>query len=61
MIEPEDLDYYMARAHAERVLAQSSLDSTIAKLHAQMADHYDQVVARLRVGEVVQVDSPGSS
>ena len=45
------------RAAAERSLSQSASDATTARIHAQLADQYDRLVARLGTGEFVDFDN----
>ena len=44
----DEINYYRARREAERSLAASSKDSTVAGIHEKMADLYDKLIAHER-------------
>ncbi|WP_293883697.1 hypothetical protein [Sphingomonas sp.] len=45
MSKQNDMDYYQGRALHERELASISADASIARIHGEMAEHYEKIVA----------------
>jgi hypothetical protein len=43
--EQNHSDYYVRRAEAERSLADKATDPSVAQLHREMAQRYDDIVA----------------
>jgi hypothetical protein len=46
MSEQTEMDYYQGRALRERELARASVSATVARIHAEMAEHYEKLISR---------------
>ena len=44
MSEPNALEHYQRREQKERILAAAAIDPAIAAIHAEMADHYSDLI-----------------
>ncbi|MDB5701709.1 MAG: hypothetical protein JWL66_1908 [Sphingomonadales bacterium] len=44
MDEYKDMEYYQIRALRERELARTSVDASVARIHAEMAERYEQMI-----------------
>ncbi len=47
MSEQSDLEYFATRAAVERALSETAADSSIALIHAQLADRYERLASGL--------------
>jgi len=47
MPELNSREYYLRREHQERILADAAQDPDISKIHAEMAEEYAQLAARV--------------
>ena len=47
MPELNSREYYLRREHQERILADAAQDPDIRKIHAEMAEEYAQLAARV--------------
>ena len=52
-MQPDDADYFRARAIEERWLAKEAGKSEVATIHAELASEYDAMANRLELGESV--------
>lgn len=41
-------EYYMARLSNERAMAEAAVDPAIAKIHQELADHYERLANEAR-------------
>lgn len=48
MIDSDDIDYFNARALAERELSEAATDEAVAQVHLKLAERYERLVARLK-------------
>lgn len=46
---PSDVDYFVRRGMDERARAEACRDADIAAIHLELADKYDELVARIKV------------
>jgi hypothetical protein len=44
MSESKNMEYYQGRALHERELARTSADASVARIHIEMAEHYEKIV-----------------
>lgn len=44
MNEYNDMEYYRTRAMRERELARTSSDASVARIHMEMAERYEQMI-----------------
>ena len=51
MSEENDREYYEARAAYAREMAAKAVDPAIGKIHAEMADRYDQLAEHAESGQ----------
>ena len=49
----KNMDYYQGRALSERELARKSANESVARIHIEMAEHYENIVQKARF------ESPG--
>jgi hypothetical protein len=49
MSEHNNMEYYQGRALRERELARTSANASIARIHIEMAEHYEKIIARSQV------------
>lgn len=49
MSENSNMDYYQGRALRERELARTSANASIARIHIEMAEHYEKMVQQAQV------------
>jgi hypothetical protein len=45
MNESNTMNYYQGRALRERELARTSANASVARIHIEMAEHYEKIVA----------------
>jgi hypothetical protein len=44
------MEYYQKRAVCERELARTSANASVARVHAEMAEHYEKILAAAQAG-----------
>ncbi|AYJ86161.1 hypothetical protein D3Y57_09535 [Sphingomonas paeninsulae] len=54
MNEHNNMEYYQGRALRERELARTSANASIARIHIEMAEHYEKIVAKSQI----EIESP---
>jgi hypothetical protein len=46
MGEQTDMEYYQGRALREREMARTSTNETVARIHSEMAEHYEKLISK---------------
>ena len=57
----EDLEYYRARAAAERALAQASENADVAAIHEELANQYEALVEQADLRPTLRIVVPPAS
>lgn len=57
-MQPHDVDYYRARAQAERRLAAAAENSDVAAIHEELAIQYEALVERAELRPTLHIARP---
>jgi len=60
MSELNSREFYLRREHEERILADAAQDPDIRKIHAEMAEEYAQLAARVLATSAGRRAAPGA-
>jgi len=59
-MRPQDVEYYRARAEAERRLAADSTNADVAAIHEELAIQYEALVEQAALRPTLRIVLPGS-
>ena len=57
-MQPHDVEYYRARAAAERALAQQSENANVAAIHSELAAQYDALIEHSELRPILHIAAP---
>jgi len=55
MSERKNMDYYLGRALRERELARTSANASVARIHMEMAEHYEKIIQQAQQAPAIQL------